>query len=77
MDTGRLGVLPQCPDCGSTQLRAVNDGEDTNFLCGDCASCWRVELGWVHRVEPDDCPGCPDRDLCTAARARSRASTGR
>ena len=66
-DTWRIGALPQCPSCRSMRLRAVSDGEDTNFLCLECGTCWHLELGWVHRVEPADCPGCPSRSVCTAA----------
>ena len=73
MDAGRMGVLPACPSCGSTSLLAVSDGEDTNFLCGACGSCWHVELGWVRRVDPDQCPGCPDHALCEAAASGSRS----
>lgn len=65
MLAGRIGP---CPTCGNGQLTPVSDGEDTNFLCRDCGACWHVCLGWVDRVNPATCPGCPSRDVCEAAR---------
>ena len=60
------GVGP-CPGCGTVGLRAVSDGEETNFLCGSCGCCWHFELGWVERVNPVNCPGCPSKAVCSAA----------
>jgi len=40
-----------CPDCGSGELAAVTDGEQTAFMCQSCGQCWQVELGWAHRVD--------------------------
>lgn len=57
-----------CPECGAAGLRAVTDGERTNFLCPSCGCCWHLELGYVSRVDPATCPGCPWRYKCTAAR---------
>jgi len=59
------GVV-QCPMCGTEDLEAVSDGETTNFLCWTCRTCWHVELGWVQRVDPRTCGGCPHRDECLA-----------
>jgi hypothetical protein len=57
--------LEHCPSCSSTRLGAVSDGETVNFLCEDCDRCWRVELGYVHRVNPNTCRGCRQRERCT------------
>ena len=40
----------QCPECGNTELEAVSDGDDTNFLCHECGSCWHWDLGYMMRV---------------------------
>jgi hypothetical protein len=42
---------------------------DVHFLCRACSRCWRVELGFVHRVIPPTGLGCPERALCEAAYA--------
>jgi ribosomal protein S27E len=60
-------VVGPCPICGNGHLRAVFDGELTNFLCIQCKACWHGDLAWVHRVEPVNCPGCPSRPVCLAA----------
>ena len=57
--------LARCPRCHGLALRAVNDGEQVNFLCLECARCWHVELGWVRRVSPHTCPGCAARERCS------------
>ena len=67
--------LFECLECGADELEAVSDGEMTNFRCLGCGSCWHYELGWVVRVDPDTCPGCPRRPLCEERR-RSRLGTG-
>lgn len=69
MDTVSLlaGLVGPCPDCGNGRLIAVTDGELVNFLCPGCGACWHPELDWVHRVNPDTCPGCIHRDVCQAA----------
>ena len=66
-----LRPLGCCPRCGSSHLApVVEDGSaDVRFLCADCARCWRVELGFVQRVDPGSCAGCPARARCTAAYA--------
>ena len=66
------GTLARCPECGGTDLRCVTDGELTNFFCVACASCWHLELGWVHRINPSTCPGCPFHPLCHASRQPHR-----
>jgi nitroimidazol reductase NimA-like FMN-containing flavoprotein (pyridoxamine 5'-phosphate oxidase superfamily) len=63
-----------CPRCGSIELGEVTNGETVNYLCSTCGACWHVELGWVRRVRPDRCPGCPSRPICTAAFERASAS---
>lgn len=67
MEVQRMDALRHCPNCGDKPIRAVSDGEDTNFLCLSCGHCWHIELGWVHRVDPATCPGCPGQPVCTAA----------
>ena len=63
--------LGHCPGCGSPILEPVVEvgGDDVRFLCGECDRCWRVELGFVQRVDPGTCAGCPARSRCTAAYA--------
>lgn len=61
-------LVGPCPECHEGRLRAVHDGEVTNFLCPACGSCWHAELDWVARVDPETCPGCSSRSLCEAAR---------
>jgi hypothetical protein len=61
-------VVGPCPICGNGRLRAVFDGELTNFLCIQCKACWHGDLTWVRRVEPATCPGCPSQPVCLAAR---------
>jgi hypothetical protein len=60
-------LVGPCPQCGNGRLRAVSDGEATNFLCPDCGACWHPELDWVARVDPLTCPGCEHRARCLAA----------
>ena len=61
--------LRQCPECGSVRLEPVVEDERStvHFLCADCSRCWHVELGWVHRMTPATCRGCPERRRCEAA----------
>jgi hypothetical protein len=60
--------LARCPACGSTDLEPVTERgvEEVHFLCVDCARCWRVELGYVQRMSPASCLGCPHRDRCAS-----------
>ena len=64
-DTG-TGWMPidACPECGAVELHPVFDGELMNFLCPLCMSCWHVELGFVHKVNPETCPGCQYELVC-------------
>lgn len=74
---GRFDGPPEtCPGCGGDRLRAVTDGEVTNFLCQGCGRCWHVSLGWVSRVDPLSCPGCPEREACLALVHRDRDAPG-
>jgi transposase-like protein len=61
-----LHPLPYCPSCGSVQLEPVveADTQDVHFLCRDCKRCWHVELGFVHRMAPRACHGCPHLSDC-------------
>ena len=63
--------LETCPGCGSWQLQPVvaADAARLHLLCGSCSRCWRVELGYVQRVHPDRCDGCPQPQQCSAAYA--------
>ncbi len=58
--------LQLCPMCGSEQLEPVveNDTLEVHFLCRDCKRCWYVELGYVQRMSPDVCHGCPHLGEC-------------
>ena len=69
--------LAKCPACGSSELEAVVeiDTNDVHFLCRDCARCWHVELGYVQRMAPDVCHGCPHLEQCAAVYNADRAST--
>jgi hypothetical protein len=69
--------LDRCPTCGSWQLQVVTDTDEegARFLCGACNRCWHVELGFVHRVHPDACHGCPQRQRCADAFAVDHATT--
>jgi Pyruvate/2-oxoacid:ferredoxin oxidoreductase delta subunit len=60
--------LTRCPECRGTALDPVVDvdAETVNFRCRDCGRCWHVELGFVHRVDPHSCSGCPFRPECVA-----------
>lgn len=66
------GTLAKCPECGERDLRCVTGGELTNFFCPACGCCWHLELGWVHRIDPATCPGCPFQPLCRASRQPHR-----
>ncbi|HEV7526282.1 MAG TPA: hypothetical protein VGP92_15020 [Acidimicrobiia bacterium] len=60
--------LDHCPKCRSWQLRPIvaRDVEEVHFLCGSCSRCWHVELGFVRRVPPTACNGCPQAEHCAA-----------
>lgn len=60
-----LGAMTHCPSCRG-ELVAVRDQGTTNFLCEDCGRCWHVEMGFVHRVDPNTCLECPRRPGCLA-----------
>jgi len=40
------------------------DAVDVHFLCADCNRCWHVELGFVQRLHPATCFGCPQPARC-------------
>jgi hypothetical protein len=69
--------LRHCPACGSSHLDPVVEQGTPNVhhLCGDCSRCWRVELGFVHRMTPTTCHGCPERARCAAAFAADQEHT--
>lgn len=56
--------LDACPACGAIEFHPVYDGELINFFCPLCASCWHVELGFIHRIPPETCPGCQYELIC-------------
>jgi hypothetical protein len=68
--------LDHCPTCRSWQLSPVValDAEEVHFLCGSCSRCWHVELGFVRRVPPTACDGCPQPEHCAAAYAKDLAA---
>jgi transposase-like protein len=70
--------LTRCPECGSDDLVPVveNQSQDVHFFCRACGRCWHVELGFVHRVVPPACLGCPEQERCEAVYAadQSRAT---
>lgn len=47
-----------CPRCGNDALEVVFDGQQTDFLCRTCRTCWHYNLGWMEPVPPSTCPGC-------------------
>jgi hypothetical protein len=46
-----------------------------HLLCRDCSRCWHVELGYVHRMTPAACLGCPERARCVAVYEADQASS--
>lgn len=67
--------LDRCPGCGSDQLDPVleNATQEVRLLCRACSRCWHVELGFVRRVNPPTCFGCPERERCEAVYAADHA----
>ena len=61
--------LHSCPTCGAAALSpvVVADAARVHFRCSECSRCWRVELGYVQRVHPDRCDGCPSPQQCASA----------
>lgn len=57
----------RCPRCGASALAPTADGGVLRYRCAACGACWRDELGWLSRVDPDDCVDCPHREECRAA----------
>jgi hypothetical protein len=68
--------LDHCPECSNNDLEPIVDlhAEEVHFLCTSCNRCWHVELGYVRRIEPTACHGCPQSASCTAAYTRDHAS---
>jgi hypothetical protein len=68
--------LDHCPSCNSWQLQPVVaiEAGTVQFLCGSCNRCWHVELGFVSRVNPTVCDGCPQTERCTAVYASDHTS---
>jgi formate dehydrogenase maturation protein FdhE len=68
--------LATCPACGSGQLEPVVDFDEAGvrFLCSACARCWHVELGYVQRVQPEACRGCPQPERCMQVYTLDHAS---
>ena len=56
--------IDECPTCGGLELYPVYDGELMNFLCPLCMSCWHIELGFIHKMNPETCPGCQYQRSC-------------
>ena len=58
-------AVDACRACGCDRLLPVSDGDQTNFVCADCAACRHVEQGWMYRVHPATCPGCAFKEQCS------------
>lgn len=56
----RRGSMTGCPDCGGSRTVTVREVDIVAFLCEDCGACWRVELGYVHRLKPPPEPVADD-----------------
>jgi hypothetical protein len=69
--------LARCPECGSARLDPVVEARvgEVHFLCRDCDRCWNVDFGFVQRVAPATCLGCPERARCERAYTAERATT--
>ncbi len=69
--------LAHCPVCKSNHLDPVVETErqTVHLLCRDCSRCWHVELGYVHRMTPAACLGCPERARCVAVYEADQASS--
>jgi hypothetical protein len=67
--------LAACPACGADEFETVVEqgSADVNSFCRACGRCWHVELGFVHRITPPICFGCPERDRCEAVYAADQA----
>jgi CBS domain-containing protein len=60
-----LAGRPNCPRCQGDWLSPVTTSEEeTNFLCLQCRSCWRLDGGTFAPVNTRACSGCPDRSFC-------------
>jgi hypothetical protein len=53
-----------CPHCRNNVLEVVSDGFQTNFLCGDCWTCWHWDFGWMAHVPALSCRGCGHKTEC-------------
>jgi len=67
--------LTNCPECASANLEPIVAiaTEEVHFLCATCGRCWRVELGYVSRVRPNACHGCPHQPRCEELYANDHA----
>lgn len=39
-----------CPDCESPRTLVVRELDLVAFLCEECGTCWRIELGYMRRL---------------------------
>lgn len=71
--------LSDCPACNSDDLVPVveDQSQDVHFFCRACGRCWHVELGFVHRVIPPTCLGCPERARCEEVYAADQSRPAR
>lgn len=44
------GDLTMCPDCESPRVLVVRDLDLVAFVCEDCGTCFRIELGYLVRL---------------------------
>ena len=58
--------LAKCPACDSERLDPIVEREtlEVHFLCKNCDRCWKTQLGFVQRVAPTSCLGCPEHERC-------------
>ena len=70
-------LVGPCPVCRNGRFTPVFDGVQTNMLCEECGACWHPCADLICRVDPEVCPGCDLRPVCTEARTRyQRALAG-
>ncbi len=64
---GMTSTATRCPGCGSSHTTWAATAVQDNFLCKTCGACWHPSAVCVDRVNPQQCPGCSLRRICTVA----------
>ena len=69
-------TIGRCPACAADALEPVveRDGGEVHFLCRACDRCWQLELGYVHRMNPETCGGCPEQARCASTYASDHSA---